>query len=101
PHLAAPAASPSQSPEETQPSPSTKTSEAPATTSPTASPTQNNEETQPGVSSKGTQGRGKTTTTLFEPAVLSAYDISYWIKKGPNAIVVAARGRPLDSLARA
>jgi Dolichyl-phosphate-mannose-protein mannosyltransferase len=91
PYLAAPTASPSQSPEEAQPGLSTKAIEAPAKTSPTASPTQNNEETQPGVRSKGTEARSKTTTTLVEPAVLSAYDISYWIKKGANAIVVAVR----------
>jgi len=58
---------------------------------PTASPSQNREETQVGVGAKGTEAPAKTTTSLFEPAVLSAYDISYWIKKGPNAIVAAVR----------
>jgi Dolichyl-phosphate-mannose-protein mannosyltransferase len=91
PHLTAPTASPNESPEEMQPGPSTKAIEAPAKANLTASPTQNNEETQPGVSGKGTEARGKTTTASFEPAVLSAYDISYWIKKGPNTIVAAVR----------
>src|SRR6266568_1809357 len=58
---------------------------------PTASASQNREETQPGVSAKGSEAPAKTTTSLFEPVVLSAYDISYWIKKGPNAIVAAVR----------
>ncbi len=58
---------------------------------PTASPSQSLEEAQPGVSGKGSEAPGKTTTALFEPAVLSGYDVSYWIKKGPNAIVVAVR----------
>ena len=66
-------------------------------TSPTASPSQNPEETQPEVSSKGSEAPGKTTTALFEPAVLFAYDISYWIKKGPNAIVVAVRADHLPA----
>ena len=35
--------------------------------------------------------QAKTTTALFEPAVLFAYDISHWIKKGPNVIVAAVR----------
>jgi hypothetical protein len=35
--------------------------------------------------------RSGKATALVEPTVLSAYDISYWIKKGPNAIVVAVR----------
>src|SRR5436190_14955276 len=43
---------------------------------PTASPSQNREETQVGVGAKGTEAPAKTTTSLFEPAVLSAYDIS-------------------------
>src|SRR5713101_5628150 len=58
---------------------------------PTASPSQNREETQPEVSAKGSEAPAKTTTSLYEPVVLSAYDISYWIKKGPNAIVAAVR----------
>src|SRR6266704_284772 len=58
---------------------------------PTASPSQSLEEAQPGVSGKGSEAPGKTTTALFEPAVLSGYDVSYWIRKGPNAIVVAVR----------
>src|SRR6266700_6414528 len=58
---------------------------------PTASASQNREETQPEVSAKGSEAPATTTTSLFEPVVLSAYDISYWIKKGPNAIVAAVR----------
>ena len=91
PHLAAPTASPSQSPEETQPGVSGKSIEALTEKTPSALPSQSPEETQPGVSAKGSEAPGKPTTALFEPAVLSAYDISYWIKKGPNAIVVAVR----------
>jgi hypothetical protein len=92
PHLAAPPTpSPSPNREETQPGGNAKGIEAPAKTTPTASPSQNREETQPGRSAKGTEAPAKTTTSLFEPAVLSAYDISYWIKKGPNAIVAAVR----------
>ena len=48
PHLAAPATSPSHSPEETQPALSANTSEAPAKTTPTASPGETPDETQPG-----------------------------------------------------
>src|SRR5437870_190514 len=91
PHLAAPTASPSQNPEETQPGVGAKGSEAPAKTTSTASASQNREETQPEVGAKGSEAPAKTTTSLFEPVVLSAYDISYWIKKGPNAIVAAVR----------
>src|SRR5256885_435690 len=91
PHLAAATASPSQNPEETQPGVGAKGSEAPAKTTSTASASQNREETQPGVGAKGSEAPAKTTTSLFEPVVLSAYDISYWIKKGPNAIVAAVR----------
>ena len=46
---------------------------------------------------KGSQAPGKTTTPLFEPAVLFAYDISQWIKKGPNAIVAAVRTEHLPA----
>jgi hypothetical protein len=91
PHLAAPTASPSQNHEEAQPGVGAEGIESPAKTTPTASPSQNHEETQPGVSAKGSEAPAKTTTALFEPAVLSAYDISYWIRKGPNAIVAAVR----------
>ncbi|PYJ50667.1 MAG: hypothetical protein DME87_05675 [Verrucomicrobia bacterium] len=91
PHLAAPTASPSQNREETQPGVGAKGSEAPAKTTSTASASQNREETQPEVGAKGSEAPAKTTTSLFEPVVLSAYDISYWIKKGPNAIVAAVR----------
>src|SRR6266550_408915 len=58
---------------------------------PSASPSQIPEETQPAVSGQASPARGKTSTPLFEPPVLSAYDISYWIKKGPNTIVAAIR----------
>src|SRR5262249_42005222 len=91
PHLAVPAASPSQSPEETQPAASANESEASSKTSPTASPSQKPEETQPGVGGQGNQAPGKRTTPLLEPAILYAYDISYWIKKGPNTIVATVR----------
>ena len=91
PHLAAPTASPSQNREETRPGLGAKGSEAPAKTTSTASASQNREETQPEVGAKGSEAPAKTTTSLFEPVVLSAYDISYWIKKGPNAIVAAVR----------
>ncbi len=64
---------------------------------PTASPSQKPEETQPGVGGQGSQAPRKTTGALFEPAVLSAYDISYWIKKGPNAIVAAVRTEHLPA----
>src|SRR6266487_986447 len=62
-----------------------------ALAAPTASPSQNREETHPGGSATGGEAPATTTTALFEPAVLSAYDISYWIKKGPNASVAAVR----------
>src|SRR5215475_5504358 len=55
PHLAAPTASPSQSPEETQPGASANAVEAPAKTTPAASPSQEPEETQPGVGGQGSQ----------------------------------------------
>ena len=57
----------------------------------TAQPTQNRAETHPGISTGGTVSPGKATTSPFETAVLTAYDISYWIKEGPNAIVAAVR----------
>jgi hypothetical protein len=92
PHLAVPAASPtaspSQSPEETQSGASAKSIVAPAKTTPTPSPTP---EMQPGVSSEGSEAPRKTTTAPFEPADLDAYDISHWIKKGPNTIVATVR----------
>ena len=97
PHLAAPTASPSQSPEATQPGATAEAIEAPAQTSPTASPSQKPEETQSDVSGKGSEAPGKTTTALFEPAILSAYDISYWIKKGPNTIVATVRTEHLPA----
>src|SRR5439155_16047275 len=55
------------------------------------SPTQEPEEMQPEVSGKVSETPGKTTTALFEPAGLYTYDISHWIKKGPNAIVATVR----------
>src|SRR5713101_6927643 len=97
PHLAAPTASSSQKPEETQPGASANAVEAPAKTTPAASPSQKPEETQSDVSGKGSKAPRKTTTPLFEPAILSAYDISYWIKKGPNAIVATVRTEHLPA----
>ena len=97
PHLAAPAASPSQSAEETQSGASAQAIEAPAKTTPAASPSQSAEETQTGVSSKGSEAPRKTAVAVFEPAILSAYDISYWIKKGPNTIVAAVRTEHLPA----
>jgi hypothetical protein len=91
PHLAAPEASPTQSPEETEPAVTAQGAEAPPQTSPAASPSQNHEETETAASGKGNEAARKTTTALFERAILSAYDISYWIKKGPNTIVAAVR----------
>ena len=91
PHLAVPTASPSQNPEETQQGVSANAIEAPIKTTPSASPSQNPEETQQGVSGKGSQAPSKTTTALFVPVILSAYDISYWIKKGQNTIVATVR----------
>ncbi len=89
PHLAAPSSSPSLSPEETQSGASAN--EAPAKTTSAASPAQKPEETQAAVSGQASPARGKTSTPLFEPPVLLAYDISYWIKKGQNTIVAAIR----------
>jgi len=89
PHLAAPSSSPSLSPEETQSGASAN--EAPAKTTSAASPAQKPEETQAAVSGQASSARGKTSTPLFEPPVLLAYDISYWIKKGQNTIVAAIR----------
>ncbi|HCX29790.1 MAG TPA: hypothetical protein DHU55_08490, partial [Blastocatellia bacterium] len=57
----------------------------------TAQSAQSREETHPGASAKGTVSPAKSTVSPFEPAVLTAYDISYWIKEGPNAIVAAVR----------
>src|SRR5262249_25946509 len=91
PHLAAAAASRSQGPEETQSNASANDIEAPAKASPTASPSQKPEETEPAVGVKESQVPGKTTTPVFESAVLSAYDLSYWIRKGPNTIVATVR----------
>jgi 4-amino-4-deoxy-L-arabinose transferase-like glycosyltransferase len=91
PHLAVPTASSSQNPEETQSGASANVVEAPAKASASASPSQKPEGTEPAVGIKGSQVLGKTTIPLFEPAVLSAYDVSYWIKKGPNTIVAAVR----------
>ena len=58
---------------------------------PTAQPTPNRAETRPGIGAGGTESRGKQTASPFETAVLAGYDISYWIKEGPNAIVAAVR----------
>src|SRR6266513_5442463 len=91
PHLAAPSASSSQIPEEMQSGASASAIETPAKSTSAASSTQKPEETQPAVSGQASPARGKTSTPLFEPPVLSAYDISYWIKKGPNTIVAAIR----------
>jgi hypothetical protein len=97
PHLAAPAASPSQSPEETQPGVTAEATEAAPQTGPTASPTPSPEETQPEVSGKENEAPRKATTARFEPAILSAYDISYWIKNGANTIVAAVRTEHLPA----
>jgi hypothetical protein len=97
PHLAAPAASPSQSPEETQSGASAPANEVPSKTIPAASPSQSPEETQTGVSGKGSEAPRKTATAIFEPAILSAYDISYWIKRGSNTIVAAVRTEHLPA----
>src|SRR5436190_13332475 len=59
PHLAAPTASPSQSPEETQSGASANAVEAPAKPSPTASPSQNSDETQPALGAQMSQSTGK------------------------------------------
>jgi 4-amino-4-deoxy-L-arabinose transferase-like glycosyltransferase len=97
PHLAVPTGSPSQSSGETQPSAGTNATEAPAKTSPTASPSQKPDETQPAVGAEDSQAPAKATTPLVEPPVLFAYDISQWIKKGPNAIVAAVRTKHLPA----
>jgi hypothetical protein len=97
PHLAAPTASPSQSPEETQSGVTAESTETQAKPSPTASPTPNPEETQQPVSSGGSEAPRKTTTAAFVPAVLSAYDISYWIRKGQNTIVATVRADHLPA----
>jgi Dolichyl-phosphate-mannose-protein mannosyltransferase len=89
PHLAAPTTSPTQGPEETQSSVSGKSIEPQAKTTPTASPNQKPEEAQPAVSNKSTEIPINTTTS--GPVILSAYDISYWIKKGQNTIVATVR----------
>jgi hypothetical protein len=91
PHLAAPAASPSQSGEEMQPGVGVNAIKPPSTTASTPSQSQSTGETQAGDNSKGSEAPRKTTTPLVEPTVLSAYDISYWIRRGSNAIVVAVR----------
>ena len=97
PHLAAPTASPSESPEETQSGTTAQAIEAPAKPTPAASPSEKSEEAQPEVSRKGSEAPSKATSALFESALLSAYDISYWIKKGPNAIVAAVRTEHLPA----
>jgi 4-amino-4-deoxy-L-arabinose transferase-like glycosyltransferase len=46
------------------------------------------------LSANNVQNTGSTPKAVaspLQPADLSAYDISYWIKKGPNAIVAAVR----------
>jgi len=91
PHLAAPTASPSESTGETQPAGGTNGIEAAAKTTPTASPSQEPDGLKPEVGGQGSQAKTKTTTPLAEPPILFAYDISHWIKKGPNLIVAAVR----------
>jgi hypothetical protein len=102
PHLAAPGASPSQSPEKVQSGASskttgesqqgtTKTTEAPARSSSSNSPAERSEPTQTDLGGNGSKASRETATALSEPAVLSGYDVSYWIKKGPNTIVAAVR----------
>ena len=91
PHLAAPTASPSQSPGETQPATSINATEAPAKPSPAASPNDKPDEMKPAVGDENSPAKTKKTSPLVEPAVLFAYDISPWIKEGPNLIVAAVR----------
>jgi hypothetical protein len=96
PHLAAPGASPSQSPEEAPPDAVAQEIEPPAEPTPSASPSQSPEEIKPEVTNKGGEAPRKSTAA-FEPAILSAYDISYWIKKGANTIVAAVRTQHLPA----
>lgn len=103
PHLAAPAASPSESLEaaqsaggtkttdESQPNTTTKATESSAKPASGASPTEKSDQTQTDIGGKGSEASRKTTTVVSEPAILSAYDISYWMKKGPNTIVATVR----------
>ena len=86
-----------QSPGETQPAARTNADWRLAKTTPTASPSRRPDETKPEVGDEDSQGKPKTTSALVEPPVLFAYDISHWIKKGPNAIVVAVRTERLPA----
>ena len=97
PHLAAPSSSPTQGPEETQPSAGGNATETTPKPASSASPSEKPQETEPGVSPQGSPAAGNTKAPLFEPAILSAYDISYWIKKGPNAIVATVRTEHLPA----
>ena len=81
PHLPAPTPSPGQTPEETQSSVTAKSIEASAKTTPTPSQTP---EIQPEPSGEEGEAPRKATVPIFESAGLYAYDISYWIRKGPN-----------------
>jgi hypothetical protein len=47
------------------------------------------ENTKPGLVAQGIKPKEKGSP--FQPTELSAYDISYWIKRGPNVIVAAVR----------
>ena len=53
-----------------------------------ATPTQTNKLGRDGGT---TEQPAKQKSSPFQSAVLAAYDISYWIKKGPNVIVAAVR----------
>jgi hypothetical protein len=88
PHVAAPTPSPGQTPEETQSAATAKSIEASAKTTPSPSPTP---DIQPEPSGEEAEVPRKATIPTFEPAGLYAYDISYWIRKGPNTIVAAVR----------
>lgn len=52
---------------------------------------------QPGRSAGMTGRPVKQKGSPFESAVLTAYDVSYWIKKGPNVVVVAVRSNHIPA----
>ncbi|MBA3832250.1 MAG: glycosyltransferase family 39 protein [Chthoniobacterales bacterium] len=56
----------------------------------TAQPTPDQAQAHPGASPGAGTPSTKSSASV-ETALLAAYDISYWIKKGPNSIVVAVR----------
>src|SRR4029077_18791625 len=57
--------------------------EPPPLPSPSATPS--------ATASPRSESGSESTATLVEKPTLDAYDISYWIKKGPNKIVAAVR----------